>query len=82
VLLSSKDRDEEQGETEEKEETHFDSKELDPSDQNGIILGIQLLCVFPDKCTKVVIVYCFLILSLAPLSYSLVPHLLPICEVL
>jgi hypothetical protein len=46
-------------------ETHFNSKELDPSDQNGIILSIQLLRILPDKCTKVVIVYCFLILSLA-----------------
>jgi DNA polymerase III delta prime subunit len=61
----SGERDEHWEKAEEKKDTHFNSKELDPSDQDGIILSIQLLRIFPDKCTKVVIVDCFLVLSLA-----------------
>lgn len=43
--------------------TDLDSKELNASNENSIVLAIQLFAVFTDKCTKVVVCQFVLVLN-------------------
>jgi len=45
--------------------THLDSKELNSCNQDSVVLGIQPLCIFSDKSTKVVFVDCLFILDIS-----------------